>query len=245
MLASISPRPDAGSSLPAGIEVGDLTCHWFGSKTVIAAFRRLQLNEESQLLKRDPSVNSLAFMAAAPSAETPRRRLSTTAVGWKHVVNAAIDLLKSNATVRDGVASNELLPLLELGAQIGQGANCQVIEAAVGQHKEKPAMGWPSRPGVPSRLAVKVYLTGHSADRGAGAVMRDVMWEVHVLRKIQHENIVKLCDVVEFIDVRSRARAPRTPDAGRGCKSSAGHPTHGEAPPFHPAALWNRFHVFY
>ena len=40
-------------------------------------------------------------------------------------------------------------------------------------------MGWIAEKGVPSRLAVKLYRTGHSSDRGAGAVMREVMWEVH------------------------------------------------------------------
>ena len=30
----------------------------------------------------------------------------------------------------------------------------------------------------PNKLAVKVYRTGHSSDRGDGSAMREVMWEV-------------------------------------------------------------------
>ena len=52
--------------------------------------------------------------------------------------------------------SNQLLPLLKLGKKIGQGANCEVMEAVVGQNEDSPAMGWPARMGVPDRLAVKV-----------------------------------------------------------------------------------------
>ena len=54
--------------------------------------------------------------------------------------------------------------------------------------------------GAACELAVKVYETGHSADRGAGAVMRQVMWEVHVMRQIQHPHIARLCDAIEFTD---------------------------------------------
>ena len=53
---------------------------------------------------------------------------------------------------------------------------------------------------VPNQLAVKVYRTGHSSDRGDGSAMREVMWEVHVLRQLRHEHVVRLSDVIEMAD---------------------------------------------
>ncbi|KAL1503233.1 hypothetical protein AB1Y20_011289 [Prymnesium parvum] len=146
----------------ACVEVGELTCHWFGSKTVIAAVRQMGRRR-----------------AAAAAAGAPRE-------GWRHVVTAAIELLSAEAAAA-GEAPG-LLPLLSLGEKIGQGANCEVLTATEG--------GGASA----DRLAVKVYHTGHTSDRGVGAVMREVMWEVHVLRQFEHAHIVRLCEVVEFID---------------------------------------------
>ena len=94
-----------------------------------------------------------------------------------------------------------MLPLLHLGSKIGQGANCEVFEASLAQKETRggvSAMGWCDLEGIPTRLAAKLYLTGHSSDRGAGAVMRDVMWEVHVLRQITHGHIVRICDTIEL-----------------------------------------------
>ena len=50
-------------------------------------------------------------------------------------------------------------------------------------------------------LAVKIYETGHSADRTAD-VMREVMWEVHVLRQIRQPqfHVATLLDAIEFPD---------------------------------------------
>lgn len=119
---------------------------------------------------------------------------------------------------RLGSANRALLPLLHMGKELGRGAYCQVVEATLGQAdvgSTAQAMGWvsavrsPSRdraaPGAahdaePSgRLAVKIYNTGHSADRG-GSAMRDVMWEVHVLRQVRHPHVARLLDAIEFTD---------------------------------------------
>ncbi|KAL3912560.1 MAG: hypothetical protein SGPRY_008299 [Prymnesium sp.] len=184
----------SGGSL-GWVEVGELDCHWFGSKTVIAAFRKLH---------RSKGEGGGGWRAGGKGGGGGEGKGSRSK-GWMHVVNAAIDLLHSSGVEGDGGTerwppSSLLLPLLKLGRKIGQGANCEVWEAKVGQSEVSPAMGWPAAADLPSRLAVKVYHTGHTSDRGKGAVMRDVMWEVHVLRQIRHENIVRLCDVVEFVD---------------------------------------------
>ena len=80
-------------------------------------------------------------------------------------------------------------------------------------------MGWVDQVDTPQRLAVKVYRTGHTSDRGAGAVMRDVMWEVHVLRQVQHEHIVRLCDVIELCAAAAACGTQTPQTALRRCLS--------------------------
>ena len=175
------------------IEVGP-QLHWFGSRTVTAVFRNQDVGLER----------------------------GKQGAGWQHVVRAAqrlmqqrsddVDLPPDAPTRRPWPETRMLLPLLKMGEQIGQGANCQVLAASLGQMETSQAMGWPkamerrashsgisTSAGVPRRLAVKIYETGHSADRGA-KVMREVMWEVHVLRQIQHPHITRFCDTIEFTD---------------------------------------------
>ena len=59
----------------------------------------------------------------------------------------------------------------------------------------------------------QLYETGHTSDRGAGAGMREVMWEVHVLRQIRHENIVRLCDIVECVAPPDHRRSHHLPSS--------------------------------
>ena len=118
--------------------------------------------------------------AAALARATPAR--SAQSQGWQHVVSAARKLLSENertsSPARRKRTSRDLLPLLKLGSKLGEGSNCEVVAAYVRQDEDAPAMGWPSMPGIPTRLAVKMYHCSHTSDRGAGAVMREVMWEV-------------------------------------------------------------------
>lgn len=196
----------------ACVEVGELGCHWFGAKTITALYRMAAKEAAEQATRTATDATATApceVCATDKSPKTPRRRTEERR-GWRHVVEAARKLLDSRTlSGRDDAADlvssppseayprKHLLPLLTLGAKLGQGANCEVITAEVGRtpQGEPSAMGWSSHADVPSRLAVKVYQTLHTSDRGAGAVMREVMWEVHVLRQIRHENIVRLFDV--------------------------------------------------
>lgn len=152
-------------------------------------------------------------IATQESPKVPRRR-GQPQRSWQHVVAAARELLESStyssppssplgpSAIRGSATSEQLLPLLTLGPRIGAGAHCEVRQAELGHALDgRPAaMGWIQgsyASNVPARLAVKVYKTGHSSDRteSTGSVMREVMWEVHVLRQIRHEHIVRLCDV--------------------------------------------------
>ena len=194
------------------VEVGSERLMWFGSRTITAVFR-------------------------TPDAGFEQGR---SGKGWSHVVQAARQLMLHASDAPEGrhegrrawPANRVLLPLLHMGDVIGQGANCKVIAAEVGQHGSA-GMGWPLLEGQRAgagggagadsvagaggasgasgarrtsgdrhdgaRLAVKVYHTGHSADRSSEK-MKEVMWEVHVLRQVQHPHIVRLCDTIEFTD---------------------------------------------
>ena len=117
-----------------------------------------------------------------------------------------------------------------------QGANCEVLGAEVDHDTDSPAMGWVRQPNVPSRLAVKMYKMGHTSDRGAGAVMREVMWEVHVLRRIQH---------VSFHGSDTPAHGSDTPAHGSDTPAHGSDtPAHGSDASAHgsdtPAALHGR-----
>lgn len=119
---------------------------------------------------------------------------SGVAQKWEPLLNAARELLYSGEwrptqsmpePPRRGDLEKRTVPLLQLGSTLGQGANCLVLSAEPG----------PSVSHVPSRLAVKMFQTGHDSSQSA-----EVMHEVHVLRQFKHENIVRLCDVVEMTD---------------------------------------------
>ena len=202
----------------ACVEVGDLGCHWFGTKTIAAMFRSEAAKAAAATKEVAAAAETATATAAAAAAAvaSPATVVSKSTVAsprgaptaWRHVVAAARELLdssqlaspKQSPTGPTGRRNSELLPLLTLGCKLGEGANCEVLSAEVGQVDDSPAMGWPSGKDVPSRLAVKVYHTGHTSDRGEGATMREVMWEVHVLRQIRHDHIVRLCDIIEFVD---------------------------------------------
>ena len=282
------------------VDVGEQTCSWFGSRTLTAVFRAKNWTDSSDLRTQGNGLQS-----------------GKEGFKYQHIMRKARDLMLRNS---DDDAPSPfrrawpverpmLLPLLRLGARLGQGSYCEVVEASLvttpmadGAHAASPSrfvgMGWPAKfekerlkfekvgsrlsayadqdhqssspPSSPSMLspsspptthtrrvdsstagdavngeargeargevngeavcqpseaecqtivgeegdssdtgsgahgvpplAVKLYETGHSADRGAGAVMRDVMWEVHVLRQIAHAHIVRLCDSIEFTD---------------------------------------------
>ena len=104
------------------------------------------------------------------------------------------------------------VPLLQLGPTLGRGANCLVVEGEGegGADEGKDAA-------APSRLAIKMFNNvGHSQGD-----TREVMWEVHVLRQLRHENIVRLCDVVELADavylVMERVEGPDLQQHLRAC----------------------------
>ena len=103
---------------------------------------------------------------------------------WQRIIDSARELLAQNVRLDE-----HAVPLLELGGEIGRGANCLVMEAAPGAQTGAH---------VPSRLAIKEF-------RGVGhqeGDKREVMWEVHVLRQLTgHAHVVRLCDVVELADV--------------------------------------------
>lgn len=161
--------------------MGDLSCHWFASRTLTALFK-------------------------------PGGERSSRAKQWEPLLAAARELLYSGEwrpthsmpePPRRGDLEKRTMPLLQLGSTLGQGANCLVLEAEPG----------PSVADVPSRLAVKMFSTGHDPHSIA-----EVMHEVHVLRQLNHENIVRLCDVVEMNDavlvVMERVEGPPSEERG-------------------------------
>ena len=81
------------------IEVGELSCHWFGGQTVAAVFR---------------------------PPPTGKKRAPTA---WAGVVDAATALLYANSPSRPMPHSvglqEHLVPLLQLGHKIGEGSNCE------------------------------------------------------------------------------------------------------------------------
>jgi len=81
-------------------------------------------------------------------------------------------------------------PLLRLGPTLGEGGFGEVVEA-------EPGPKAPVEAGS-SRLAVKMFKSKGEDDR---ARMDAIMWEVFVLKKLNHHpNIVRLIDVVELAD---------------------------------------------
>ena len=165
------------------VECGELDRHWFESRTLSRIFQP-------------------GFVPAGSG--------SGGASPWAPLYKAARELLYSGewrptANMPTPPVRGELerctAPLLQLGSTLGEGAHGVVVEAEPGSSAAQSAT---------SRLAVKMIRAsgGGSAAAGRGRHplaaregMEAVMWEVHVLRQLHgHENIVRLCDVVELAD---------------------------------------------
>ena len=163
------------------VEVGELDCHWFASRTLASIFT--------------PGAATTAAAAAAAAGSSSSR-------GFAHVFHAAQELLYSgewrptaNMPERPqrGELERKTEPLLQLGSTLGEGANGVVVEGM--------ADGEDS--GVPGgRLAVKMFRPkAHLSDLEARASMEAVMAEVHAMRQLRgHPHIVQLKDVVELAD---------------------------------------------
>ena len=174
------------------VEVGtELSAQWFASKTVAAVFRQQAARQAAVAAgggapghKRTASgSNAIPGRVSIPhEPNTP----------WQHVVNAAREQLagvtQSPALVPTA-ASRELLPRFQLGPMLGKGANCTVVEAEADPDSSE-------NKDAPRGLAVKMFESSGHDQEG----LREVMWEVHVLRHLRHEHIVRLCDVVEVAD---------------------------------------------
>ena len=89
-------------------------------------------------------------------------------------------------------------PLLQLGSTLGEGGFGVVVEAERGQSSASGLQ--PAGEGAASRLAVKMFRVGGARGHDERVKLEAVMWEVHVLRALRHENIVRLLDVVELAD---------------------------------------------
>ena len=163
------------------VEVGELDCHWFASRTLASIF-----------------TPGAATAAAAAAAAGGGGR------GFAHVFCAAQELLYSgewrptaNMPERPqrGELERKTEPLLQLGSTLGEGANGVVVEGN--------SVAADSDSGVPGgRLAVKMFRPkAHLSDVEARASMEAVMAEVHAMRQLRgHPNIVQLKDVVELAD---------------------------------------------
>ena len=206
----------------AYVEVGEFRRHWFGSKTVTAVFQAEDAARESRTRVRPVSpVSGWQHVVKAARDLMFNQSDLIGMDGCGPCVPIDGDdpsLVDGHRKIVDTVQplrtpwprGKMLLPLLKMGSLLGEGSNCQVVAATVGQSDVSPATGWtstapgaiPWKNGLPTDdLAVKIYETGHSADRAA-SVMREVMWEVHVLRQIRQPqfHVATLLDAIEFPD---------------------------------------------
>ena len=89
------------------------------------------------------------------------------------------------------------MPLYELGSTIGFGGSSVVVHGRHGRPLGSAGSSPATRRRVQRGLAVKVIRKG--ATEALGDVERSVMWEVHVLQQLNHENIVRVMDVIEVV----------------------------------------------
>lgn len=191
---------------------------WFGSQTVASlptpiyssavdpAWRQLALE---MLRTTSPHLKALPALptpgpedaADASAASSPSTALSPLIHGS---FGRRLDLGgrgSSGDLSSDGVSSPELsMPLYELGSTIGSGGTSIVVQGRAGRSTGGP-LGNQS-PATSRRvqrgLAVKVIHKG--AAEALGDVEHSVMWEVHVLQQLHHQNIVRVMDVIEVVD---------------------------------------------
>ena len=147
---------------------------WFGEQTVASL-----------------ATNSSAFASQAVMPEWRQRALDMLRITSPHLVALSG---YSNA------AGQELppVPLYELGPAIGAGCSSVVIEAERHRQKRRDGSYSPASARRHGNLAVKVIRKG--ASEALGDVERSVMWEVHVLQQLNHNNIVRVMDVIEVVD---------------------------------------------
>jgi len=141
--------------------------------------------------------SSLTVVAATLGDRAPRMG-HTAAVKAEWINDCTKQLQKTSPKLVPAQPAEETT-LYHLGAPIGEGMSCVVVEGVGSPDVPSPASrrarGGASRP-APLPVAVKVVSKG-----GNEAVSeRSIMREVHNLKQLSHEHIVRVMDVIDVVD---------------------------------------------
>lgn len=199
------------------VEVGSLNCHWFATKTLARVFQPAADASSPHAPWADTVVaarellysgewRATCSMPTQPSRGDIEKRTQPllrlgVAVGRGAnclVVEAQAGLAAKGGQVRTraymehcGPTSHTSLPLWPEPERNTKPLS-QYGQAVVQTPPSDPRLLLPQS----SRLAVKMFSTDHAE---GNAQVEAVMREVHVLRQLNHPNIVRLCDVVEMV----------------------------------------------
>ena len=206
------------------IDVGDYHCHWFGARTLTAVSRAASWASTSDLRAQGAGLQSgregkgwqhivsaardLMLGHSDDDASCPFRRPWPTSKMLLPLLRLGETIGRgSNCKVVEGEAATEASDYLAGGSSsepLEPPSRVPLPELPVAasptSRRRSMAAAHGGDAGRQMPLAVKLYETGHSSYRGAGAVMREVIWEVHVLRQVAHSHIVRLWDSIEFTD---------------------------------------------
>jgi len=184
----------------SGLLQGSSYCTLADAMTLLARRGRLQ----SLIAKNNQYYSALTVASVCqPGASLPPSVKPEWAEGARHL------LAKTSPTAAPIAPDLSGVPLYSLGPPIGEGVTSVVVAGSRGGGCSSLLWGDSSSPGLRRRgacgggvpeerakpVAVKVVSKG-----GAENSERSIMREVHSLKQLSHEHIVKVMDVIDVVD---------------------------------------------